>query len=392
MINSATALLLAFQPLDLLCLGAALLLFSSLHSLLLGWGHRQETGLGHVLAAAFLQGAGLLAYLALPRLGVAPGLVNLLCLLAAGYGLWALRRYAGLPARLMGWGWLALGSWLVVALAFHLMGFPWALGLLTPILLAILALLCARELGGMARDGGFKLPAQVCGGAATVLALLAAGCGLTAAFLPADAGGYPPQARAWVFFGILAVHQGSVFLLGQVQGQRVQGRLDALVATDPVTGLASAQGFRDHLDRAVGRSLRTGKPSSILVLELDNFAALVAEHGPAPTLRVLEAFAQTLSRTLREADFSGRLEGCRFIALLHQTSPQEALLAGERLRSAWENQLVTLGARVLQSTLSGGMASTLERIEGSSELLVLAISRAASARMAGGNTIEGDSL
>lgn len=380
----------AFTPQGLFCLGAVLVLLSSAHSALLRLGHPGEDGLGHVLAAAALQGLGLLAHLARPWLGGTPVPGDLLLLAGAGYGLWALRRYAGRPARMDRWGWIALGSWVLVAFAFQAMGFHWVRGAVVPAALVVLALGLSRELGRLAWEGVDPILARVCAGLAVVLALAALGAGAAAASLPADSGGYPVQARAWFCFGILAVHQCAVLLLAQVQGQRVRARLGRLAATDPATGLASARGFRDRLDRAVGRSLRTGKVTSILVLELDGYEAMLAEHGPAPLARILEAFGRTLDRTLREADLCGRLEGCRFAALLHQTPPMEALLAAERVRSTWADLPLALGEETIRPSLSGGVASTREPVEGSRDLLELAAGRAARARMGGGNNVEGE--
>jgi diguanylate cyclase (GGDEF)-like protein len=374
---------------NLLWLGVALFVFTSLHSLLLWMGNRTQEGLGHLLAATALQGVGLLGLLEGGWPEVSRAWVNMALLAGAAYGLWAMRRYAGLPARMDRWGRIALGAWVLAAAAFHAMGFLWVQGLAVQASLALLALGISREMGGLARERGFRAPALAASALALAVALGALGAGGMTAYLPAGTVAYTLQTRAWFLFGILAAHQVFTLLLGQVQAQRVRQRLEALSATDPLTGLASAAGFRDRLDRAVGRSLRTGRPSSILVLDLDGFDALVEEHGPAPLLHMLEAFACTLNRTLREADLSGRLEGCRFAALLHHTPPLEALLAAERLRAAWENVPLTLGEQVFNPTLSGGVASTQEPIEGAQDLLDRAASRAACARKSGGNNVEG---
>ena len=371
-------------------LGAVLLLLTSLHSLLLWLGNRGERGLGPLLAAGALQGAGLLASAGPAGSERFSGVIDLALLGSAGYGLWALRRYAGLPARMQRWAWLALGSWVLVGLAFQAMGLFGLGGLAVPVALAVLALAMAREWARLPRTGA--APAQLCAGLALALGLAALGAGLTASYFPAQAAAPEAQVHAWFWFGILAAQQLATLLLGQVQGQRLRARLEGLVATDPLTGLASAQGFRARLDRAVGRSLRTGVPTSLLILELDDLGPLAAEHGPLLLGRILEAFARTLDQTLREADFSGRLEGGRFVALLHRTQPLEALLAAERLRATWEDQPLTLGARAFRSTLSAGMASTREPVADSEALLAMALGRAALARTVGGNTVEGEPL
>jgi len=387
-VPTTAALPPAFTVQGLFYLGLALVLVSTLHSALLWLGHLAEEGLGRVLAAAVLQGLGLLAHLARPWLGgtAVPG--DLLLLTGAGFGLWALRRYAGRPARLDRWGWIALSAWVMVALAFRAMGFAWVRGAVVPAALVVLALGMSRELGRLAWEGVEPTLAQMCAALAALLALAALAAGIAAA-APAS-GGCAALTRAWFCFWVLALHQFSVLLLAQVQGQRVQARLARLVATDPVTGLFSAEGFRARLDRAVGRSLRTGRLTSLLILELDSYGDLLEAHGPAPLAHILVAFGAALDRTLREADLTARLEGCRFAALLHQTPPQEALLAAERVRAIWADLPLALGARSLRLTLSAGVASTREPIAGSQDLLDLAAARAASARAGGGNNVEGE--
>ena len=373
-------------------LGLALVACTMLHSAMLWRGFPQEKGLGHLLAAHALQGLGLLACLACPWPESIPAGANLLLLLGAGYGLWALRTYAGLPARMNLWGWTALGAWTALALAFHAMGFKWVRGLALPVTLAVLALGISREWGRLPRPGSFRAPAQAGAVLAALLALGALVAGLTAAVFLNEPGADSGQARAWLFLALLGLHQGATILLAQTQAQRVQARLAGLAGTDPDTGLASARGFRERLNRAVDRSLRTGRVTSILVLELDRYEEMVQAHGSAQVARIQEAFAVTLNATLREADFSGFLGGGRFAALLHQTPPGEALLAAERLRSTWENAALSLDALPIRATLSGGVASTRETVADAEELLTLAMGRAWAVRSGGGNNVDGEVL
>ena len=198
------------------------------------------------------------------------------------------------------------------------------------------------------------------------------------------------QARAGFFFGVLGAHQFFTLLLGQVQGQRVRRRLEKLEATDPLTGLASAQEFRDRLARAMGRSLRTGEPTSIMIMELDGYADMLELHGPAAAGRVLEAFARTLTRTLRPAELAARLEGCRFGALMYQTQTMHSVLAAEHLRATWKDLQLTQEEGVFHLTLSCGVAGTRDPVQDADALLELAVARAARARQNGGDNVEGE--
>jgi diguanylate cyclase (GGDEF)-like protein len=380
----------AFDSGSLPWLGLALLLFSSLHSILLRQGHPGEAGLGHVLAATVLQGLGLLVHLASPGLSGYATVANLLLIAGAGYGLWAIRRYAGLPVRVKPSVWVALGAWALAALAFRAMGFRWVWDLATPVTLAVLGLGIALELWGLAWQGKGRLPAQVCCGLVVAMGLVALVAGVLAAIFPVELDVQSLHTRAWFFFGVLGAHQFYTFMLGQVQGQRVRRRLEALVATDPLTGLASAQEFQDRLARAMGRSLRTGEPTSIMVLELDGFDAMLEEHGPAAACRVLEAFARTLTRTLRPAELSARLEGCRFAALMYQTQTMHSVLAAEHLRATWKDLQLTQEEGVFHLTLSCGVAGTQDPVADADGLLALAVARAALARQNGGDNVEGE--
>jgi diguanylate cyclase (GGDEF)-like protein len=387
-IPPAPDLVPAFAPHGLFLLGLALFCLVSLHSLLLAQGHRGTEGLGALLAATWVQGLGLLALLGSPWLGGAPA-GNLLLLLGAGCGLWATRRYAGRPARLDRWGWIALGSWIGVALGFRAMGFHWVQELAVPAALTVLALGQSRELGLLAWQGVPASLARVAAGTAALLAVAALVAGGAAVLTPADSAWRTPEGRAWFVLGCLGTQQGLAVLLAQIQGQRVLAGLRRLTGTDPATGLASAQGFRDRMERAVARSARTGRVTSILILELDGFQNLLEAHGAASLAHILEAFAISLNRTLREVDLCGRLEGGRFAALLHQTQPGEALLAAERVRVTWADLPLTQGSRSFHATLSGGVASTREPVSSCQELLELGLRRAAAARDAGGDTVLG---
>ena len=125
-------------------------------------------------------------------------------------------------------------------------------------------------------------------------------------------------------------------------------------------------------------------------LTLDGYAEMLEEHGSAAARRVLEAFARTLTRTLRPAELSGRLEGCRFAALMYQTQTMHSVLAAEHLRATWKDLQLTQEEGVFHLTLSCGVAGTRDPVANADELLDLAVARAAIARQNGGDNVEGE--
>ena len=94
---------------------------------------------------------------------------------------------------------------------------------------------------------------------------------------------------------------------------RQRADLEALAASDPLTGLGNYRAFQEHLQRAVAAE----ETVSLIVLDLDHFKMLNDTFGHAEGDRVLQATATTLSRTVGEAGFVARVGGEEFaIALL----------------------------------------------------------------------------
>ena len=95
---------------------------------------------------------------------------------------------------------------------------------------------------------------------------------------------------------------------------RQRADLEALAASDPLTGLGNYRAFQEHLQRAVGRRRTTR--SALIVLDLDHFKVLNDTFGHAEGDRVLQATATTLSRTVGEAGFVARVGGEEFAIAL----------------------------------------------------------------------------
>ena len=87
---------------------------------------------------------------------------------------------------------------------------------------------------------------------------------------------------------------------------RQRADLEALAASDPLTGLGNYRAFQEQLAAAVG----DGGEGSVIVLDLDHFKALNDTFGHAEGDRVLQATATALSRTVGEAA-SSRASGAR---------------------------------------------------------------------------------
>ncbi|MDH0746295.1 diguanylate cyclase [Pseudomonas sp. GD03842] len=127
------------------------------------------------------------------------------------------------------------------------------------------------------------------------------------------------------------------YLLGkQLQlRQKAERELAELAATDGLTGLAN----RRHLDRVLrqewARSARTGKPLSLLMIDVDHFKAFNDRHGHHGGDIALRNVAQALSANIRRpGDLAARYGGEEFIAVLPETDLKGAHALAETIRAA----------------------------------------------------------
>lgn len=103
---------------------------------------------------------------------------------------------------------------------------------------------------------------------------------------------------------------------------------------DPTTGLASRRYVEMFLPREVSRSERLGKPVSVAVFDLDGFSALVDSVGQDAIDKALSEIGTALKAGLREYDVVGRYSSGRLIAVLPESSAEQAFEAAERLHGS----------------------------------------------------------
>src|SRR5204862_6568243 len=114
---------------------------------------------------------------------------------------------------------------------------------------------------------------------------------------------------------------------------RLLNELAAVARTDSLTGLVNRREFEERFGAEVERSTRTGRPLSILVLDLDWFKEFNDRFGHSAGDRALTLLAEALRRATRTSDVLARLGGEEFAVLAPETDEKEGLLLAERLRA-----------------------------------------------------------
>jgi diguanylate cyclase (GGDEF)-like protein len=109
-------------------------------------------------------------------------------------------------------------------------------------------------------------------------------------------------------------------------------RLEDRSFKDVSTELYNHRYFTLRIEEEVKRHTRFGHPLSLVVLNVDHFKQLNAEHGTAAGDEVLREVARLLVKHSRSFTIIARLEGDGFAALLANTPKAGAVTYSQRIR------------------------------------------------------------
>ncbi len=112
--------------------------------------------------------------------------------------------------------------------------------------------------------------------------------------------------------------------------KRLEDAIVHLARHDPLTDLPNRRVVEENLLRLVARAER-GLPSSVLLIDLDNFKEVNDRVGHGAGDDVLRTFARLFLDAVRPGDLVGRIGGDEFVVLLEGTGAEEARAAAERI-------------------------------------------------------------
>jgi diguanylate cyclase (GGDEF)-like protein len=135
-----------------------------------------------------------------------------------------------------------------------------------------------------------------------------------------------------------------------------QFEMRRIAQIDALTGTVSRRALLLEVDKAVARYIRHGRPSALVIFDIDHFKRVNDSYGHATGDEVLRAVSAAIATMIRPSDSFGRLGGEEFGVLLAETTPLEAGIAAERFRAAVET-LVIAHDPPIRVTASFGLAS-----------------------------------
>ncbi len=132
-------------------------------------------------------------------------------------------------------------------------------------------------------------------------------------------------------------------------------RMEKLAFYDTLTGLANRRLFTDRLQQAVRHAVRTGRPTALMYLDLDNFKRVNDSLGHEAGDELLTTVARRLRESVRTEDTVGRFGGDEFTILLNEACDSRG--ASHVARKVLESlaEPITLAGHEFRVTTSIGL-------------------------------------
>jgi diguanylate cyclase (GGDEF)-like protein len=143
---------------------------------------------------------------------------------------------------------------------------------------------------------------------------------------PSAAG--PRFGRSTIDALLAAIEPGAIAIENALRVQRAE----ALSVTDDLTQLYNSRFLSQVLRRETKRASRSGRPLSLLFVDLDGFKSINDTHGHLFGSRALVEAAGVIRASARETDMVARFGGDEFALILPDTGSEGAVSVGERVR------------------------------------------------------------
>jgi two-component system cell cycle response regulator len=121
---------------------------------------------------------------------------------------------------------------------------------------------------------------------------------------------------------------------------RLTRKLRAASLTDSLTELPNRRYALKRLESDWGAAQRSGRPVSVIMLDIDHFKSVNDTYGHDMGDLVLKETASVLKHALREEDEVCRLGGEEFLVLCRNTSTEDCCRVAGRLRAAVESNRI----------------------------------------------------
>ena len=155
-----------------------------------------------------------------------------------------------------------------------------------------------------------------------------------------------------------------------ISGINLREELQRYSYEDALTGFKNRRYFDQLFEHESAVAVRTDKPLSLLMVDIDHFKRFNDAHGHEAGDTALKLVASVLARYFRESDVVCRFGGEEFVAIMADTNLKAALdKATELVREVRGHSIVHRGRHLNGVTLSIGVSSWPECTERPDSLL-----------------------
>ncbi|WP_328188707.1 diguanylate cyclase [Marinobacter sp. OP 3.4] len=147
----------------------------------------------------------------------------------------------------------------------------------------------------------------------------------------------------------------------QVREQLERERARAL--TDILTQLPNREAWDERLRFEYQRWQRYGRPVTLAMIDIDYFKRVNDSFGHKAGDRVLQLVAKAIQERLRATDFLARYGGEEFVAILPETSPEQAAGMLDEIRRHVADMPFHFQGQPVRVTVSAGFSGFREDIE-----------------------------
>jgi len=137
--------------------------------------------------------------------------------------------------------------------------------------------------------------------------------------------------------------------------KRMEADLERLATTDSLTGAFNRRQMTKIANQELHRAVRYGHPTSVILLDIDDFKEINDHFGHAAGDLAIQETAKTILINLRTIDYLGRYGGDEFVIVLPETDQNQAEQVAERLRSKVDRHEISHDAQDVDLSISLGL-------------------------------------
>ncbi|MCL2876619.1 MAG: diguanylate cyclase [Betaproteobacteria bacterium] len=163
--------------------------------------------------------------------------------------------------------------------------------------------------------------------------------------------------------------------------------LQEAALTDALTGLPNRRYALERMQQEWAASDRSARSLACMVVDLDSFKRINDVYGHDVGDMALRLSSETMRQVLRSQDVICRTGGDEFLVICPETSENEVVACGERLRKEIESMTITNENEVLHLSISVGVAVRDESMTSGNDLIKKADRAALRAKRQGRNQV-----